>query len=161
MARKVHEFTHASEDRDNGKRFRLTEMSAAQAERWAMRAFLLLAASGAEVPDDAEEAGFAGLATLGLKALAGVRYEDAEPLLGEMLRCVEIAPDVAKPVFRKLDPSGDDADIEEPGTYLMLRKEVFRLHVDFSKVAALWKSKRAATGQNTQDGSPNIETSPG
>ena len=38
--------------RDAGKTFRLTEMSAAAAEKWALRAMLLLRNSGERVPDD-------------------------------------------------------------------------------------------------------------
>ena len=38
--------------RDNGKTFRVTEMSADRAERWAIRCLLALANAGAKVPDE-------------------------------------------------------------------------------------------------------------
>jgi hypothetical protein len=124
--------THVIDDpasRDHGRRFLLTEMDAYSGERWAIRAVLALAKSGAEMPADASTAGWAGLASVGMKALTGLSFEDAEPLLAEMLRCVQIQPDPARPEFvRALLPD----DIEEIKTMLQLRMEVFKLHVSFS-----------------------------
>ena len=155
MARKTLDLKITAAGRDKGKRFVITEMSARGAERWAFRAFLALARAGVDVPEDVEEAGFAGIATFGLKAFAGVAYEDAEPLLDEMLECVQVYPDPKnEKVFRPLI----EDDTEEVETLLRLRKEVFALHVDFSKVASLLKSREATKGKGAT--SPNIETSP-
>lgn len=126
MARKTKEFTIDNPDsRDHGKVFWLEEMSAAQAEKWAYRAFLALAKSGIELPEDVENAGLAGIATMGLQALSGLPWADAEPLLDEIMQCVQIKPNqsVTRPLVEE--------DIEEPLTLMLLKKEVFTLHVGF------------------------------
>jgi hypothetical protein len=57
----------------------------------------------------------------------------AEPLLDELLTCVEFMPDPARPeVVRSLI----DDDIEEVATIFKLQKEVLALHVDFLKGAS-------------------------
>lgn len=144
MARRTETLPVTADGRDQGKLFHLTEMPAAQAEDWAIRAFLALARSGVEVPEDVEAAGFAGIATMGLRAFGGMTYADAKPLMDEMLAsCVQIVPDPGKPlVMRGLV----DDDTEEVATRLWLRAEVLKLHVDFSKVAALLSSKAATPG---------------
>lgn len=144
MARRTKIITIDAEGRDQGKAFFLTEMPATQAEKWALRAFLGLAKSGVEVPDDIQALGMAGIAMLGLKALGGMTWEYLEPLLDEMFACVQRVPDAGKPaVVRALI----DDDIEEIGTRLRLRKEVFGVHVDFSRAAALFGSASAAADQ--------------
>lgn len=131
--RKTQTLTIDAEGRDKGKVFKLTEMPAAQAERWAMRAFFALMNTGVDIPDGLEEAGVAGLASIGLQALGRVPYAQAEPLLAEMLDCVQIIPDPGKPnVVRKLF----DEDIEEVKTRLELRRAVWNLHTDFFSPAA-------------------------
>lgn len=142
MARKSLEITipgvpAGDENRDGGKTFVLTEMPAMQAEKWATKAFFALAKSGLDVPPDIADQGLAGVAALGLKAFSGISFYDAEPLLDEMLGCVQIKEKIAT---RKLTPD----DIEEVATLLTLRQEVLKIHVDFSKLAALSKSRQAA-----------------
>ena len=120
------------EGRDRGKRFVITEMSAAQAEAWAIRALLAMAAGGIELPDGYEQTGMAGLAEVGLRAITKLKWADAEPLLAEMMDCVQIAPDPRHPgTVRPLI----DEDIEEIATRLKLRTEVFKLHTGFLKAA--------------------------
>lgn len=149
MARKVANITITDEGRDKGKVFVLKELPASRAEKWATRAFLALARSGVEIPEGVEKMGLAGIATLSLKALGGVTFSDAEPLLDEMMACVSIMLNPAKPdVVRALI----EDDIEEIATRITLRKEVARLHVDFSTAADLLKSSTsAATGASTQN----------
>lgn len=131
--RKTLTYTVAIEGRDKGKVFLLTELSAADAEDWAMQAFFALLNSGVEIPDDAAEMGLAGIATIGFAALGKLDFIRAKPLLDRMMTCVQIIPDPSRPnVIRALDPS----DIEEVATRLMLRKEVFGLHVNFLTTAA-------------------------
>lgn len=119
--------------RDLGKVFVLTEMPATVAEKWAVRAFLAMARSGVEIPDELAGSGIAGLMSLGLQALSGITWSDAEPLLDEMLRCVRIRPDPRNDdVIRALVDRGTDGDdIEEISTRLFLRKEVWALHTGF------------------------------
>jgi len=129
MARKTKIITVADDSRDNEKIYLLTEMPASQAEKWAARAFLAIAKAGVEIPDDLVESGLIGFAAFGLKALGGIPYAELVPLLDEMFSCVTCIPDAEHPeVVRRLVES----DIEEISTRLMLRKEIFALHVNFS-----------------------------
>jgi len=143
MARRDVFVTISAEGRDQGKVFKITEMPALQAEKWATRTFLALARGGVEIPDDIAQSGLPGIATLGMKIFGNMRWEDAEPLLDEMMGCVQAVPDPKRPdLVTKLF---DDASIEEIGTYLTLRKAVFGLHVDFSELAAAYRSALAAS----------------
>lgn len=119
-------------------------MSAAKAERWATRALLAVARSGVDMPDGAAEAGMATLAVIGLRALSFISFEEAEPLLDEMMECVQIIPDPEKnPNFvRQLV----EDDIEEVSTRLYLRAEVFELHTGFSMLDMISKSQKSAAG---------------
>ena len=144
MARRETSLRISAEGRDQGKVFLLKEMSAFAGESWATRAFLALARSGTEIPEDLEAAGWAGIASMGLKAFAGLTYEEAAPLLSEMLDCVHI---VEEALTRPLT----EDDVEEIATIVQLRREVFLLHVDFSKVVALLKSQKATTDQTQSD----------
>jgi hypothetical protein len=121
------------EGRDKGKSFLLTEMPAAKAEKWAMRVLLLVAQSGADIPGGANS-GMAGLAALGIQTiLGGMHFEAFEPLLDQMMTCVQIIPDLKQPdYFRPLIDDDVNADIEEITTRIKLRVEVFNLHVNFS-----------------------------
>lgn len=146
MARKTIRYTVTDEGRDKGKVFVLTELSASEAEDWAASAFLALSRSGADIPDDVQEMGMSGLAVLGLRALSGLKIEEARPLLARMFACVQINPDPARPeIVRALI----EDDIEEVKTRLLLRKEVFDLHTGFFTSAARTLSEQAATAQNT------------
>ena len=128
MARKVIDYTVADAGRDKDKVFQLTEMPAAQAERWAMRAFQALARSGTDLGDLALM-GMQGLAQAGLRAFAFLPFHEAEPLLAEMMDCVRIKPDPRNASVVRLLV---DDDIEEVSTRLKLRAEVLKLHTDFS-----------------------------
>jgi hypothetical protein len=131
MARKTKEITVTDSGRDQGKKFILTEMPAAQAENWAFRVFLALAKSGVEIPEDVQGSGLAGIASMGLQALGSVSWDLAEPLLNEMMDCVQVQPSAG--ITRKIVDNSED--IEEIGTRIKLRGEVFSLHVDFSELA--------------------------
>lgn len=135
--RKTLEYTVTDEGRDQGRVYLLTEMPASQAEKWAARAFLAMARSGVEIPDNVAEYGLAGLAMVGLKALGGVSFELAEPLLDEMMRCVQRIED---PTRRHMTRPLVENDIEEISTRLQLRKAVFGLHVDFSEAGGALSS---------------------
>lgn len=141
MARKTEVVTIEREGRDAGKSFLLREMPASQAERWATRAFLALARGGVELPDDVTASGMAGIAAIGLKALANVTFADAQLLLDEMFQCVSFMPDSSKPnVVRALI----EDDIEEVATRLQLRQAVFELHTGFFAFAARSKAEADA-----------------
>lgn len=133
MARKIKTVRITEEGRDKGKTFFITEMPTTKAEKWAMRAFLAMARSGIDIPDEITKAGLAGLATFALRAVAGLNFVEAEPLMDEMMHCVQLQPDPLHPeVLRALIPD----DIDEVKTLFTLRKEVMELHTGFSVPAA-------------------------
>lgn len=129
--RKTAEITIDAVGRDTGKIFVLREMPASQAEKWAMRALLALAKSGVELPDGVAAGGFAAVAAIGVRALGALSFAEAEPLLDEMMGCVQRRPDPAKPMVRALV----EDDIEEIETRIKLRLEIFNLHTESFRAA--------------------------
>ena len=121
MTRKTKIVTIEREGRDKGKRFLITEMPAAQGENWALRAFHAMAAAGVDIPEGHQDVPVAQMVTMGLKALSAVPFETLDPLLKEMLLCVQLVPSNA-PERELLD-----SDIEEIFTFMQLRKEVLML----------------------------------
>lgn len=115
--------------RDHGRRYVLTEMPASQAEKFAARCFLALAKSGAEVPQDIQSAGMAGLAILGFQMLTGLQFAEASILMDEMMTCVQYGYDSTNPAATR---ALIEQDIEEVATRARLRSEVFTLHTGFS-----------------------------
>ncbi|MGC1062809.1 hypothetical protein WKH44_16025 [Pantoea agglomerans] len=132
MARKELFYTETA-GRDTGKVFYIREMSAAQAEWWAIRAGMAMARSGVDLPDNFADMGIAAMAGTGLKMVSQIPPAEAKPLLDELMECVQCVPDAANQnIKRRLI----DDDIEEIATRLKLRAEVFKLHVDFFQAAA-------------------------
>lgn len=132
MARKELFYTE-TKGRDAGKVFYIREMSAAQAEWWAIRAGMAMARSGVDLPDNFADMGIAAMAGTGLKMVSQIPPAEAKPLLDELMECVQCVPDTANQnIKRRLI----DDDIEEIATRLKLRAEVFKLHVDFFQAAA-------------------------
>lgn len=144
MARKTVNVTIDAKGRDLGKVFVLRELSASAAEKWAARAFLGLAKSGIVIPEDIASSGVAGIFMIGFKALMRMDFELLEPLLDEMMTCVQIMPDPRVPqVVRALI----EDDIEEVLTRIKLRKAVFGLHTGFFSIGAPLTSGQAPTSQ--------------
>lgn len=137
MARKTAKYTVEADGRDKGKVFVLNELPASQGERWAIRAVLALINNGVDLPEGFDRMGMAAMAELGIRAISGLKWDIAEPLLDEMWQCVEIQPDPTKPLTRKLV----EEDIEEISTRITLRMEVFKLHTDFLQAVALSSSE--------------------
>ena len=134
MARKTINYTIQDDGRDKGKMFVLTEMPASRAESWAMRAILALMAGGVDMPEGFENLGMSGMAEVGIRAISGLKWEVAEPLLDEMWSCVQFVPDPAKPhVVRNLI----EEDIEEIQTRIKIRMEVWKLHIGFFNLGDL------------------------
>lgn len=134
-------------NRDQGKVFHIIEMPAFQAEKWAVRALLAMARSGIELPEGIEHAGLAGLATVSLRAMAGVSFAEAEPLMDEMLGCVTFQPDPKQPAVRR---GLVETDIEEITTLVKLRAEALELHLGFSLDAI--RSALGAVASKERDG---------
>lgn len=141
MARHTTIWTVTSEGRDKGKAFLITEMLSSKGEKWAYRALLALINSNVEIPKGFESTGMAGLAQVGMQGLAGLPWHIAEPLLKELMGCVQIIPDFPKyQMARDLEdgdgePGSGDLDIEEVQTRAQLRWEILKLHLDFSSAA--------------------------
>lgn len=151
MARKTKIVTMpADAGRDAGKTFVLTEMDAATGERWAFRALFAMASNGADIPPEVQNMGWGALAAFGVRSLLTMQFEEAVPLLDEMMDCIVVLPDPKKPnVTRPIDAD----DIEELTTRLLLRSEVFNLHTGFSIAAFLQElgKKAAARASNTSN----------
>ncbi|WP_186043050.1 hypothetical protein [Burkholderia gladioli] len=124
MPRKTATFT-ATDGRDAGKRFLITEMSAARSEEWAARALFAVMSSGLEVPEEVLGAGLAGVAALGIQSLGRVPFEIAKPLFDEMMTCVQFAYGDGGGARALIDD-----DTEEVSTRLRLRKVVLDLHLE-------------------------------
>lgn len=136
MARKTATFVADQEGRDKGKRFLLTEMPASQSEMWALRAFMALARSGVDIPDEFRNQGMAAIAVVGIQALSALPFQELQPLLDELFGCVQFCPDDKNPQFAR---ALVESDIEEITTRMRLRLELIKLHFDFFEAAALLK----------------------
>lgn len=163
MARKEAIIVIESEGRDKGKIFKLTEMPAAKAEAWAMRLLLTLANHGADVPQNFFDTSMAGFAVMGVYALTHVPWEQAKPLLDELMTCIRIQPGSNPTVVRDLiDVGGGGDDIEEVSTRLRLRDEVLKLHLGFSVAdgfSILKTSLTQSPAESDETGQPT-KTSP-
>lgn len=157
MARKTSTYTVLDEGRDKGKSFLLTEMSAAKAEDWALRALLALSAAKAELPDDAPTLGMAGLAEIGVKKLLALPFDSLKPLMDELMECVKVIPDPHRPQVQR--PLIEN-DIEEVVTRFKLKWEVLQLHIDFSPAGGLSKFQRPQPQPATTEGPRDAQTSP-
>lgn len=154
MARREIDYTVSDKGRDLGKTYHITEMSAASAEEWAMRALFVLTKAGIELPDGAS--GMAAIATTSMSALGSIPFHEAKELLNEMLACVKFIPDPKKSML--ITRSLVDDDTEEVMTRLRLRAEVFTLHTGFSIAELLSKSTSAAKTSPLTSSDP--QTSP-
>jgi hypothetical protein len=152
--RKEIDVTITDEGRDEGKTFHIKEMAATRSEKWAMRALLAVARSGVELPDDFASMGMQGIAIVGIRAITKMAFEDAEPLLDEMMECVTIKPDSRNALIQR---GLIDGDVEEIATLIQLRQEVINLHVGFFTAGG--KSKLIST-PSPESSSSNTETSP-
>ncbi|HHL3633691.1 hypothetical protein [Neisseria polysaccharea] len=126
MALKTKQIT-IENGRDKGRVFLITEMSAAHADNWAMRALIALANGGADLGGISPQQGMIGMARVALEALGRLKADDAIPLLNELLDCVQIIPEGGRPRPLNMDFN----DVEDFTTLWRLRKEVFALHTDF------------------------------
>jgi len=149
MARKETTFV-ADTGRDTGKQFLITEMSASKAENWAFRVILAIGNAGIEIPEGLAAQGMSGLLAIGYMNLLKIPFEAAEPLLNEMMDCVQIIPSAN--LKRKLI----EEDIEEVATRLQLRKAIWGLHMDFFLEENQSTSELSPQG-NSQESSLSIK----
>jgi hypothetical protein len=144
--------------------FLIKELSAQRAEEWAARLLLALTRNGVQVPENVLDMGMAGIATVGIRSIGGIPWDQAKPLLDEMMACVRMQPSPSRPnIVRALIDRGDDGDdIEEITTRITLREAWITLHTGFSIAGFLSKSREAA--EDSADQSENggdIAISPG
>lgn len=111
--------------RDHGKTYTITEMDAFRAEWWAIKLALALGKAGMDLPENVQ--GMAAIAAAGLSCLMRIDPVDAKPLLDEMLACAKYQHAPGHPPLPLESPGA----VEEPGTLLTLRKEIFTLHTGF------------------------------
>jgi hypothetical protein len=149
--RKEKVVTITMEGRDKDKQFLLTEMPADQAERWAIRAAVLISHTdmGEFIPPNMLSAGWAALAYGALQALHRIEFDELKPLLDEMMTCVQALPEPSNHLIRT--PLIDNS-IEEVSTRFFLRAELFNLHAGFSLADGLsrWTSARTRDTSNTR-----------
>lgn len=129
MARKTADITITAENRDSGKTFRITELDAARAEDWAIRAFMGLSVGGVNLPTSIPKT-LPGLSMLGIQALGRIPYDHARPLLNEMMSCVQVVSSSGQ------THSPLAGEIEEITTLVQLRKEIIELHTGFFALVA-------------------------
>lgn len=117
-------------DRGRELTFKIREMPASQLERWLMRALLLVSkGANTETGLDALRALNADGTVRALAAVCGaVSYDDAQPLLDEMLACCSR---VDAGIEQVCTPETVDGYIEDVRTLFRLRVETVRLHFDF------------------------------
>ncbi len=121
---------------DRGKEliFKIREMPASKLEKWLMKAVLLIAQSrekntNLSENDESQISTFAHLfASNKLELLLELNFEKAEPLLDELLTCVQRKVDSA---LIAVTPDNIDTFIDDVETLFRLRLEVLKLNLDF------------------------------
>ena len=143
----------AETNRDFGKVFTITEMSAVSTEQWASDALHGLAQSGVDLPDDIKSTGTMGIATLGLKALGGMPSEMLHGLMDRMMATVTYYPDpnhreISRGYGSTTGQAFFENDIEEVSTLIRLRAECFSVHTGFTWADVKSLGGQTTTGQN-------------
>lgn len=112
--------------RDAGKTFLISEMPIVKLDNWSMRALFAIAKGGVDLEGISPNMGGLGMASVALKALAGIDTEVGIPLLNELLDCVQVIPSGGNARSLLLD-----SDVTELTTLFTLRKEALAIHLDF------------------------------
>lgn len=138
------------EDRGNTLDFIIEEMPASKCESWIIRAVLLLAKSGGDdVPmgSDIKKA-LAYISSKGIAILAGIDYDKAKPLIGELLECCTYKNKDG--VMAKLKPSNVDAIVGDVQTLFALKAEAFKVNFSFFNIGNPLQEEPVAKKQNTK-----------
>lgn len=135
MAREFIDVTIGDAGRDAGKIFRITEMTAEDAEWWALRTLSLLVEADSTgeleklahlMAGETEKLSAVGAVAI-IKLLAKADMYKVRPLWDEMRDCWSIVPQGDRKMAVKLA----DNSIEEVSTLLTLRMKTLELHFDF------------------------------
>ena len=111
------------EGRDKGKTFKITEMSATQADRWTLKVLCLFGKGGILL----EELAKMDFNTI-IKIMGDVSYDMAEPLLDELLECASFKKDG---VYVPMKGSMIESVVEDFRTLYRLRLEALQLVLGF------------------------------
>lgn len=145
-------------NRDAGKVFRITEVSAMRLERWCMRALGAVARAGVDVGDlqTAYTSGIQAVMMIGIEGLLKMDDQSSESLRDEMLECVEIVPD---PANAQISRPLIESDIDELSTLLTLRSEIITIHTGFSVAGAISPRSTSASPSEPRPNSSTTSTS--
>jgi hypothetical protein len=121
------------EGRDKGKTFKITEMSATQADRWTLKVLCLFGKGGIVL----EELAKMDFNTI-IKTMGDVGYDIAEPLLDELLECASFKKDG---VYVPMKGSMIESVVEDFRTLYRLRLEALQLVLGFLEQGGESKSK--------------------
>jgi hypothetical protein len=134
MARKEIPFT-ATDGRDAGKEFVITEMSAWDADSLAQDIFRAMGESNyTGIPADVIAMGCAGLATVGLSVISASSPDVAQTLRDRLMSTVDIII-TTKEGGRQQRKVKGELDFEEVGTIRTLLDQVFKVNFDFLTIA--------------------------
>ena len=111
------------EGRDKGKTFKITEMSATQADSWALRALCLLGKSGITL----EKLGSLDMDAI-FQLLGNLGYEFSKPLIDELLECASFKKDG---VYVPMKGAMIDSVVEDVSTLFRLKMEALTLTLGF------------------------------
>lgn len=133
MARREITYIIQDDNRDKGKEFVITEMSAWSADEMAQDIFRAMGdADFSSIPADVISMGCAGLATVGLSVLSSSSPEVSRQLRDRLMDTVQIViTHEGKSQARPAKP----IDFEEVTTIRTLMDQVFKLNFDFLTIA--------------------------
>ena len=119
--------------------FRITQMPATKAERWANRAMFLIIGAGKDIKKDA---------TLDdvIRMIASIDYDKAEPLYNELIECCTFLPDGnANGAGIGCTQDTIDAQIIDPMNLYKLRMAAAKLNFGFFMSALQSQDPKANT----------------
>src|ERR1700761_9222144 len=103
--------------RDHGRKYKLTEMPALKAERWARHAIMTMSRENLDIRAEIAALGMYGFILGGMQALAAGDVEAVDKLMDEMLPQIQI---VEEAITRPIQAEGDFWEIR---TIKQLRQE--------------------------------------
>lgn len=123
-ARRTETVHITADNRDKGRTYIITEMDAFEGEDLGVKILLALTGAGVKIPDTAT--GIAGLAAVGIAAMAKLPYSTVKPILNDMLSHVVYQHAPKHPPMPL-----DNTNVSETSTLLEIRKAFVHLHLGF------------------------------
>lgn len=149
MRKEVYYTIDDENSRDHGKTFLIREMGAWQAEKWCYKALGAMIRGGLFLPDGWQDMPADFLAKFNMANLMRLDFIELEPLLDEIMGCIEFVVDKSKPQLnKKINP--DIEQIQEPNTLLHLRTEAFKLHLGFLTAVLVQISATSEPGETQE-----------